>query len=456
MTKWVSFGLLAVTASSAQSQTPQDPIVKGFMSRHNVPGLAYVILQDGNVVAHGEYGVEDVAKKTPVTSKSVFPIASLSKPFVALGILYLAEHGKLDLTDSLGQYVKGLPPDWQTIPLIRLLDHTSGIPDHYNAGKWNVRDPAPISSDVLIEKLITLPLHFASGQKYEYSNGNYALLAKVIEKVSGKPYGEFLTEKVFKPLHMDQAKALTMDDLQKSVTGYRTTNGAPEAIPWNPDWCFGNGALGMSSLDLAKLDEGLYTDKVVGSSTLKFITTPQPLNDGTKPAYAMGWMIGVSRGTPFISHDGIVSGWRSFFGRFTKFNLTVIVLVNNSTPNLTTVANDLAATVVSDLSLAPIEDTFTDLTRGDRQFIEALKAGTMDPTWLSDFMRNDFEKKDHWKGIRDALQGSGEITAFVPASRVQKSANEVDTRYRLEQGENVSSITIQRDRKGICIGFFFN
>lgn len=439
---------LAGPARTATSQGRQDRIVSDYMNRYHVPGLVFVIMQDGQLVSHGEYGVADIKTGEKITTKSVFPIASLSKPFVALGVLSLAEQGKIKLQDPIGMYVPGLPENWKPIPLIRLLDHTSGVPDQCNSGKWDVVDPTPISSDDLIQKLITLPLGFDPGEKYQYSNGNYVLLAKVIEKVAAKPYGKFLDEKIFKPLNMTGTKTLTLDDLPHITQGYRTTKSGIEQVKWNPDWLFGNGAIGATSYDLARLDIGLYTEKIVKSSTLQFITTPQPLNNGTRPNYAMGWAKGRSRGAEIIAHDGKIDGWRSFFGRFTNSNLTVIVVINNGTPPVSTLAADLAGTILGDLALDVSQDEAPDLTRQDLVFLKSIADDSVDPTTLGSGLQKDYESKDHWSGIRKSLQTAGEFTLFQPAIRGQVGHSEIRTRYRLEQGETVKSITIGHDPQG--------
>ena len=452
---WAILALLPIAAMPARAQSRDDKLVTRFMQKHHVPGLAFVILRDGSVVNHGTYGVANTATKERITNTSVFPIASLSKPFVALGVLWLAERNRVDLNLPVGKYLPNLPATWKTIPLVRLLDHTSGVPDHYNAGKWNVLDPTPISSDELIEKLTTLPLEFQRGEKFQYSNGNYALLAKVIEMVSGEPYEEFLDRQVFKPLGMTHTRVLHQEDLTKIVHGYESTPDGMQDAPWNPDWCYGNGAIGATWPDLARLDAGLYTERIVKFSTLTFITSPQPLSDGSKPGYAMGWMIGKSRQADTISHSGRLDGWCSYFVRYPKYNLTVAILSNNGSANLNTLGADLAGTEVDDLALDPAPDQNPGLTQNHLKFVQAIMNGNLDEGWLNGPMKNDFESKDHWVSIGKDLTAGGEITLFEPVTRDQVNANEMRTRYRLEQGDRVRSVTIGCNPQGQVSYLYF-
>jgi CubicO group peptidase (beta-lactamase class C family) len=441
--------LLAAQASLTLAAGNPAEIARSFMQRNGVPGLAYAVMINGSVVSYGAYGVSDLTTKEKITPDSTFPIASLSKPFVAMGVLSLVEKGSLKIDDPVGKYLPELPDDWKSIPIVRLLDHTAGVPDHINSGAFNWTDPAPIGSDELIKRLITLPLRFKSGDRYEYSNGNYVLLAKVIERVSGQPYERFLAEKIFQPLGMKHTLALTANDLPNAVHGYRKGNDGPTPLSFNPDWCYGNGALGSSILDLARLDAALYTQKILRISTLSYITTPHPLNDGKLANYAMGWAIGKLRGARAINHSGRVGGWQSFFARFADLNATVVVVANNGDANLSTVATDLAGTVLPSLALQPIPDAYPALTRAHEEFIGSIVSGEVDPTRLSDGLRRDYGSKGHWSGIADALRQGGPFTLFAPTDRRQTGPDSFTSSYRLEQGDRVWKIELGWNGAGV-------
>lgn len=445
----IALSLLAASASFTAAAGNPAEIARSFMERNSVPGMAYAVMIRGSVVAYGAYGVSDLGTKEKITPDSTFPIASLSKPFVAMGVLSLVEKGSLKIDEPVGKYLPELPDDWKAIPIVRLLDHTAGVPDHINSGAFNSLDPAPIGSDELIKRLVTLPLRFKVGDRYEYSNGNYVLLAKIIERVSGQSYEGFLGEKIFGPLGMKHTRALSIKDLPTAVHGYRKGNAGPVPFSFNPDWCYGNGALGSSILDLAKLDAALYTQKVLRQSTLSFVTTPQPLSNGKLVDYAMGWGIGNLRGARSISHSGRVGGWQSFFARYADLNATVVVVSNNGDANLTTVANDLAGTVIPSLGLQPIQDLYPALTSSHKEFISSIVAGTVDPAGLSDGLRRDYGAKGHWSGIADALRGGGPFTLFAPVSRRQAGPDAFTSSYRLEQGDRVWKIDLGWNKAGV-------
>lgn len=449
---FVCLGLLAAAPSFAETG---DQIAKRFMEKAKVPGLVFLVLHHGGIVARGAYGVSDVASKEPVTLMSVFPIASLSKPFLAMAVLSLVEKGQIRLTDSIGSYLPDLPEDWRPITVIRLLDHTSGVPDHFNSGKYPVYSMEPVPSDELIKKLTALPLHFKPGEKFEYSNGNYVLLAKMLEKVTGVPYGRYLEEKIFGPLGMKDTKVMMAADLAKAVHGYLPTQRGLVERSFNPDWCFGNGALGSTVMDLARLDAALYTQRLLKKSTLQFVTTPQPLNDGKFAPYAMGWAIGSLRGAKVVQHSGRVGGWQSYFARFADLNLTVIVLSNNYEANLSTVAVDLAGTVEPMLNLSPIKDDYPDLTARHRAFVESIEKGTVDVNLLSPVMKADYTAKNQWSSLREMLQKASKEGSFAPVAREKQGDGRLMSKYRLERGSSVWAVTFWWDDTGTITGMMF-
>jgi CubicO group peptidase (beta-lactamase class C family) len=441
--------LVAGTSAIASAANPAADIVRSFMERNGVPGMAYAVIVKGSIVAHGAYGVSDLETKEKITDDSVFPIASLSKPFVAMAVLALVEKGSLKIDDSIGKYLPELPEAWKPLKIVRLLDHTSGVPDHINSNAFNWRGRVPIGSDELIKRLVTLPLRFKAGERYEYSNGNYVLLAKLIERVSGQPYEKFLASEIFEPLGMNHTRALTIANLPSAVHGYANGIGGIVRATFNPDWCYGNAALGSSILDLAKLDRGLYTQLILKSSTLSFLTTPQPLNDGRLVNYAMGWMIGKQRGARAISHSGRLNGWQSFFVRYADYDATVVVLSNNRDVSLSKVANDLAGTVIPSLAMQPMADGQPALTQAHRAFVDSILAGQVDESCLGDSLLRDYRSKDRWSLLVDGLRKGGRLTAFEPMSRRQTGADAYTSSYRLEQGDLVWKVDLAWNGAGV-------
>jgi CubicO group peptidase (beta-lactamase class C family) len=188
---------------------PLDEYVKAEMTRQHIPGMSVAIVRDGKLVLAKGYGTANIELAAPATQDTVYRLASVTKPFVAMVLMMMVEEGKLSLDDPVGKYVPDLPVSWQRIPLRNLADMTSGIKNLYDAGiPWQQLhlDTTP---NAIIAKLSGFPVQFQPGKKWNYSSTNYILLRLVIEKVSGKRLGELFQERIFGPLDMNSTRVLS-------------------------------------------------------------------------------------------------------------------------------------------------------------------------------------------------------------------------------------------------------
>jgi len=438
-----------------ETEAAIDRTVKTFMTEQQVPGLALGVVYQGRTIFAKGYGVTDLKTKEPVTADTVFPLASLGKPFLAMLVLRLAEEHKLSLQDPIGKYLTDLPAGWDQIPLIHLLDHTAGIPDHINSDKYKVTPDETISAEEIYKRIISMPLTFVFGQRYQYSNGGYALIARIVEKVTGAPYGDFMNSTILRPLHLTETRMLQHADMAKLPTGYvKGDKGPKESERWNIDWSYGAGQLGSSIADLARWDASLYSDVVLKSDTLRFITTDQKLTSGRPVGYAMGWNLGTYKGSPTISHSGRFWGFTSIFIRYAAYDLTLIVLANSDTCSPEAVARKVAGLLVPRFApriLRPIRDDYPDLTNRHLAFVQSVVNDTVDPNLLNQAMRDAFLPKV--RGLQGQLLAQfGAFTGFDP---VERSANNglFTSRYRLQQGEKEWLIGVVTNANGTIVGF---
>ncbi|HET7844911.1 MAG TPA: serine hydrolase domain-containing protein, partial [Xanthomonadales bacterium] len=195
------FGILLLTAC-ATTNVNRD--IDNLMHRYDgpVPGAALLVLRDGKPLVARGYGYADVATRVPVTPRTNFRLASVTKQFTAAAILLLVEDGKLALDDPLRKWLPSLPVEADAITLRQLLTHTSGLVDYED-----VMDPADtrqvLDADVLRLLEGEHRLYFAPGSQWRYSNSGYALLALVVERASGMRFPEFLRTRIFAPLGMN-------------------------------------------------------------------------------------------------------------------------------------------------------------------------------------------------------------------------------------------------------------
>ncbi len=313
--------MLFAPAAAAQTD-PGDDRIRAEMKRQNIPGLSLAVVKNGAIVKAEGYGFANLKLKTPATPATVYKIASASKQFIATGIMLLVQDGRLSLDDPIGKYLEGTPASWNGITIRHLLTHTSGL-----VREAPGFDPLKIQPDAaVIKTAYPLPLRFAPGAKWEYSNTGYFALAEVIRVVAGRPWSEYLAEKVFKPAGMHSTRTTTTEKVPNFAQGYVDNDSPREA----PEWAAlrPSGAFLSTVLDLAKWDAALYTDNILSASTRRQMWTPVTLNDGTSYPYGFGWMFASVRGHRLVHHPGGMPGFRSDIARFVDDGLTIIVLMN--------------------------------------------------------------------------------------------------------------------------------
>ncbi|MVM35368.1 serine hydrolase [Spirosoma sp. HMF4905] len=316
-----------------------DAIVKTHMASKHIQGVSIAVVRQGNVTLAKGYGLANVELNVPATPQSVYAIASVSKQFLATGILILAQEGKLTLDDDIHKYYPQAPQIWQGITLRHLLSHTSGIVREAPAF-----DPAKIQPDsVVVQSAFPLPLQFPIGTKWQYCNVGYFALADIIRKVSGQPWEIFLKQRVFTPVGMAATRTTTLSEIVPNrVDGYEwDKDHLQRALAYRA--LRPSGAFLSTVLDLAKWDAALYTTKFLTEASQKQMLTPFVLKDGTPYPYGLGWRIDSFLGTQWIHHGGSLPGFRTEYARFPQAGLSVIVLTNGEEANPESIAKEIAA-----------------------------------------------------------------------------------------------------------------
>lgn len=327
----VVFQLLPTLPAFSQTGDQVDEYIQAEMQRRNIPGLALAVVKEGKTIKAKGYGFANVELKAPVTPETVFKIGSVSKPIIAMGIMSLVEEGKISLDGKVSRHLDGTPDAWREITIRHLLSHTSGI-----VREAPGFDGAKPQADAdVIETAYPLPLRFAPGEKYEYCNVGYFSLAEIIRRVTGKPWGDFLSERIFKPLGMNATRTIVFDEIVPNrANAYSFQNGklrnAEIYLALRP-----SGAFLSTILDLAKLEAALDSPGFLKPESRALMWTPFQLNDGTNSVYGLGWALDEVKGRKRIRHGGSLNGFKSEFARFPNDRVTVIVLtnLNEAVPN---------------------------------------------------------------------------------------------------------------------------
>ena len=336
-THFFAFVLLLALAAGVQADKVDD-YVRAQMERQHIPGLSLVVIKDQKIIKSEGYGLANVELNVPAKPDTVYKIGSVSKQFIAAGIMLLVQDGKVSLDDNISKFLEGAPDTWAPITVRHLLTHTSGL-----VREAPGFDPLKIQNDAdVIKTAYSLPLRFTPGQKYEYCNVGYFTLAEIISKVSGKHWGDFLNERLFAPLQMNATRTTNMIELvQNRANGYVWRNGKLQ----NANIYFAlrpSGAFLSTVLDLAKWDAALESGKILKQSTLEQMWTPVKLNDGKTHPYGFGWELEPIAGHKQVNHGGSLPGFRAQLARLVDDKLTVAVLTNGDNANAAAIASGVA------------------------------------------------------------------------------------------------------------------
>ncbi len=358
---------------AAQKNTAQllDEFISGQSKYFKFNGNM-LIADKGNIVLQKAYGYADYDAKRPLDNNSVFELASVSKQFTAMGILILKERNQLSLDDTLRKFFPQLP--YQNITIRQLLTHTSGLPDYMDAmaKKWDHKKIAFNNDMIAFFAADQTPVRFKPGEKWEYSNTGYAILASVIEKVSAMSYQNFLAKNIFKPLGMghtfvyntrrttnkipaDYALGFTWSD---SLHGYILPDKLPrlDMVYWL-DGIVGDGTVNSTTGDLLIWENALHGNKLVSESSLNEMSSPlvPTTASNANTFYGFGVMVQPKSGNgKIISHTGGWPGYATLVKNYADSGKTVIVLCNN---DMTTafVAAGIESLLFGDTLVMPYE-----------------------------------------------------------------------------------------------------
>lgn len=342
---WVS-GFVALPICRAETSVPEqqiDRIFNEFKSAGS-PGAAVLVIKNGRMVFERGYGLADLRSRHRIDPHTNFRLASCTKQFTAMAIMLLARDGKLRYEDRLTDVFPDFPEYGKSITIRNLLNHTSGLLDYEDlmakpaAGTPPEKIPQIKDAGVLqlLEQQKTTK--FPPGTKWDYSNSGYAVLAMVVEKVSGQPFGDFLHERIFAPLGMKQTVAYEKgkNTVANRAYGHTQEGGAWHEMDQSPTSAvLGDGGIYSSLDDLAKWDWALAHYTLLSEAEMEPAIIPVKVGDGsvrepdgTPAAYGFGWFLNAYQNRPRMWHYGETVGFRTTIQRLVEDKLTIIVLSN--------------------------------------------------------------------------------------------------------------------------------
>jgi CubicO group peptidase (beta-lactamase class C family) len=321
---------------------PVDRFIQAELKRQRIPGMAVAVLRGDSVLLARGYGLADLEQRRPATESTLFTIGSVSKQFTAAAVVLLAQQGRLGLDDPITRYLPEGKAVWGGVTVRHLLTHTGGVPQD------TMIDISREYSDSELVRSAAQPLEFEPGKLESYSSTGYALLGVIVNRVTGRFWGDFVRDQIFRPLDMRTARVNsdTTTTVDRAV-GYYLVDGKfqrPDTVSPSlnsaADCC-----LSLSVRDFVGWARGLNHGKVLGRQGLELSWSPVRLNGGGTYPYGLGWNLLEQRGYRRIGHSGAWLGSHATIQRYPDFNLTVIVLLNLGQVNSEGIAVGIAGLV---------------------------------------------------------------------------------------------------------------
>jgi CubicO group peptidase (beta-lactamase class C family) len=335
----ISVLLMMISALSAQNniridKTQIDSIIKELKGSLNIPGIAVGIAENDEIKYINISGYSNLETKTELNINSIWHICSLSKQFSTVACLKLAEENRLSLQDKISGYIDNLPEEYTGITVSNLLSQTSGIKDYLND-----KNLYGLPWEKVKNQIFSDTLNFKPGNGWSYSNTGFWIIARIIEKVTGMDYNQYLSQTFFNKLKMEKTQRISGEKIIASrVNGYvyKGDELFNPAYDISKFYGQGDGDLMSTLNDLLIWNIALTRGKIINEKSISRLWTPSKLNNGkdleiapgSGISYGLGWFISDINKDKVVWTPGAGFGFSISSQYIPKYNLTVIVCCN--------------------------------------------------------------------------------------------------------------------------------
>jgi D-alanyl-D-alanine carboxypeptidase len=384
------FVFILLTASFLQAQAPApisatlrekvDVIIRKALTESGIPSASIAIVQGGMLTYLQAYGDGRIEPHTAAVPSMRYSIGSISKQFTAAAVLLLTEQGKLSLDDPLSRFIPNLTRG-NEVTIRELLSHTSGYQDYWPQDYVPPFMLQPVTADKILGLWARKPLDFDPGSDWQYSNTNFVIAGLIVEKASGEPLLQFLSEHIFAPLGMKSVVNIDQNRLNETdATGYlRYAIGPPRVAPKEgKGWLFAAGELAMPAEDLAKWDISMINQTVLTPASYAQMEKEVVLKNGLGTRYGLGVSVRQESGQRAIEHGGEVSGFTAHNMVFPDARMAVVVLVNEDSVGASgDIARNIATLLFREADAGKQEDQ-------SREIFAALQQGKINRALFTD------------------------------------------------------------------------
>jgi len=334
----------AVALTKAENQKSYQVVLNQRIAT-DVPGVAVIVTQNGQVLFKGARGLANVELGIPLTTDHVFRLGSITKQFTAAAIMMLQEQNKLNINDDIHKYVPDFPTEGNKVTIENLLTHTSGIANYTEDGDLFQKEiQVPTDIDQMLTRFSKHPMPLKTGVSMRYSNTGYVLLGKIIEVASDQTYADFIETHIFKKLGMKSSRYGGSQIIPNRASGYdMSPNGVVNASYIDMMWPHAAGSLLSTVDDLDLWFKALRSGKLLTKESYQKMIQPFKLNDGSLSNYGFG--LGISKLNKYhaISHSGGIPGFSTNAIYIPSEDLYVAVLSNLSSRNSSLISQLLVA-----------------------------------------------------------------------------------------------------------------
>lgn len=299
---------------------------------HPAPGLSVGVSRGGETVFAEGFGLADLEHRVPATADTVYRIGSVTKQFTAAATMALVEDGRLDLDADLRDYLPDYDAQGFSIPVERLLNHTSGIKGYTEMEEFWAQARLDLDHEAMTALFGGAPFEFEPGDRYQYNNSGYYLLGVLIEQLSGTTYTGFLEERFFRPLGLERTRYLDNAPIVPDrAAGYEPDGegGFRNDEPISMRLPYAAGSLGASVRDLLAWQRALVAGEAVSPASYERMTAPGELVGGAEVPYGYGLALGREHGLAKVSHGGGINGFRAQLAYYPEVELGIAVLINS-------------------------------------------------------------------------------------------------------------------------------
>ncbi|HTR22957.1 MAG TPA: serine hydrolase domain-containing protein [Terriglobales bacterium] len=416
-----AFALIVLASSFAAAELPADLRAKvdahaqRTLADTGVPSASIAIVQNGEITYLRAYGDARLDPRTPATSSMRYSVGSISKQFTAAAILLLAEDGKLSLDDPVSRFVPNLTRG-NEVTIRQLLSHTSGYQDYWPQDYVMPIMLKPVTADKILDIWARKPLDFDPGTQWQYSNTNFVIAGLIIEKASGKPLLQFLSDRIFTRLGMKSVMNIDQDHLTDTdATGYLRYGIGPLRLSPKEakGWLFAAGELAMPAEDLAKWDISMMNQSLLKPASYSEMEREVVLKNGVGTRYGLGVGVRNEFGKRAIEHGGEVSGFTAENIVLPDDKTAVVVLTNEDAVSASgDLARGIATLLFRDPGAARQEDQAKAIFAG-------LQQGKIDRLLLTDNC-NAYFTDQALKDFGDSLGPLGPPIDFTQTAKTER------------------------------------